>query len=143
MERPSSPERMGPRTEALVTSPSSSSPLHITTSAGATAQGILSQAASGGVVPSNDIFGRAMVYFSTSGDAGAPLGVHSWLFNATGHSNAADGGVTMNAGGGEGWNFATPWSAFDFGFTHYQTLPGGVDVFLDDFAMGDAMVACP
>jgi hypothetical protein len=182
--------------------------LHVVVTAGTTAHGVLSQQASGGLVSGNDVFGRAMVYFSNAGDAGPPLGVHSWLFNATGHSGAADGGVTMNLGGGgnptkmqinyhppaplteksvqggtmmstgawhcvqweydgsgtspaddaklwvdgtlaveakpsEGWNFATPWSAFDFGFTHYQTLADGVDVFLDDFALNGTMIPCP
>jgi hypothetical protein len=31
----------------------------------------------------------------------------------------------------KGWQFATPWDSFDFGFTHYQALPNGVDVYLD------------
>jgi hypothetical protein len=182
--------------------------LHIVVSAGMTAHGVLSQQAAGGLVTGNNVFGRAMVYFSNASDAGAPLGVHSWLFNATGHSSAADGGVTMNVGGGgnptkmqinyhpplplteksmqggtmmstgawhcvqweydgsgtspaddaklwvdgtlaveakpsDGWNFATPWSAFDFGFTHYQTLADGVDVYLDDFALDGSMIPCP
>jgi len=182
--------------------------LHILVTAGTTAHGTLSQQASGGLVPGNNVYGRAMVYFATAGDAGTPMGVHSWLFNATGNSSTADGGVTMNVGGGgsptkmqinyhppaplteksaqggmmmspgawhcvqweydgsgttpaddaklwvdgtlaveakpsDGWNFATPWSAFDFGFTHYQTLADGVDVFLDDFALAGTMVPCP
>ena len=30
-----------------------------------------------------------------------------------------------------------------FGFTHYQTLPNPVDVYLDDFAVNSEMVPCP
>ncbi len=41
------------------------------------------------------------------------------------------------------WDFATPWSNFDFGFTHDQTTKNAIDVYLDDFALAAAMVACP
>jgi hypothetical protein len=179
--------------------------LHITAPTGAAARGTLGQTAAAGLVPSNNVYGRAMVYYSNAAGAGLPLGVHSWLFNAAGTSTAAAGAVTMNMGGGGAkmqlnyhppapkteqsvqggtmtdgkwhcvqwqydgsgtppadaakvlvdgapavdvpqtklWDFATPWSSFDFGFTHYQTLANAVDVYLDDFALNDAMVACP
>jgi hypothetical protein len=185
--------------------------LHITTPAGNSVQAILSQMASGGLVPGNDLYGRAMVYYSNAkapGDAGnydLAIGVHSWLFNATGNSQIADGGVTMNMGGGgakmqlnyhpppplteqsvdngnitagawhcvqwqydgsgnppadngnvwvdgslalnspksKGWNYATPWTAMDFGFTHYQTTTNDIDLYLDDVAVDGAMVPCP
>ncbi len=184
--------------------------LHITVPAnpdGGAAHGTLSQKAPSGLVVGNNLFGRAMLYYSNTGGNGLPLAVHSWIFNADGPSTAADGGVTMNLGGGgaklqinyhppaplpeqsvqggtmtagawhcvqweydgsvgdagvvddakvwvdgqlaveapktKGWNFATPWNVFDFGFTHYQNLPNPVDVYLDDFALDGAMVPCP
>jgi hypothetical protein len=179
--------------------------LHITAAVGAAARGTLNQTQAAGLVPGNDLFGRAMLFYSSAGGNGLPLAVHSWIFNASGTSTAANGAVTMNLGGGgaklqlnyhppaplteqsvdngtmtagvwhcvqwqydgsgtpakddakvwvdgvlaveappsKGWNFATPWSAFDFGFTHYQTLANGVDVYLDDFAVNETMIACP
>ena len=76
--------------------------LHITVPvADAGASGTLTQSAlDGGLVPGNDMFGRAMVFYSNQNGSGLPLGVHSWLFNSTGHSDQADGGVSMNLGGG-------------------------------------------
>ena len=173
--------------------------------AGTAARGTLNQAATGGLVPGNDMYGRAMVFYSNTGGNDLPIGVHSWLFNAGGFSSEGDGGVTMNMGGGgmklqlnyhppaplteqsvdngsitagtwhclqwqydgsgtspadvahvwidgtdavdvaksKGWWFATPWNTFDFGFTHYQALANGVDVYLDDFALDAAMIPCP
>jgi hypothetical protein len=179
--------------------------LHITVPTGAAARGTLNQTVAAGLIAGNDMYGRAMVYYSNASGNGLPLSVHSWLFNSTGTSTVADGGVSMNMGGGgakmqlnyhppapkpeasvqggtmtagawhcvqwqydgsgappndaakvwvdgtvavdvaksKGWDFATPWSTFDFGFTHYQTLANGVDVYLDDFALNDTMIACP
>jgi hypothetical protein len=181
--------------------------LHIILTApdGGSARGTLGQVTDGGIVPSDDVFGRAMLFYSAADGNGLPLGVHSWIFNSDGFSTVADGGVTMNLGGGgaklqlnyhpppplpeqsvqggtmtagvwhcvqweyngsgspptddakvwvdgtlaveatpsKGWNFATPWATFDFGFTHYQNVTNGVDVFLDDFALNDAMIPCP
>ncbi len=182
--------------------------LHITIPAGAAARGTLNQTKPAGLVAGNNLYGRAMVFYSDQGGNGLPLAVHSWLFNASGTGLAPDastGNVTMNMGGGgakmqlnyhpvapapeqavqggtmtagawhcvqwqydgsgappadtakvwvdgtvavdvpaaKGWAFATPWSSFDFGFTHYQTLANGVDVYLDDLAIDKAMVACP
>lgn len=179
--------------------------LHITVPAGASVRGTLNQTAAMGLVSGNDVFGRAMVFYSSTGGNDLPIGVHSWLFNSAGTSAAADGGVTMNMGGGgskmqlnyhpppplteqsvqggtitaggwhciqwqydgsgspaadqgkvwvdgtlavdvpssKGWNFATPWDSFDFGFTHYQTLTNPVDVYLDEFALDGSMVSCP
>lgn len=173
--------------------------------AGTTARGTLNQAAAAGLIPGNDVFGRAMVFYSNSNGNDLPLGVHSWLFSSAGTSTFADGGVNMNMGGGgakmqlnyhpvlplpeqsvqggtmtagtwhclqweydgsgsppanagkvwvdgtlavnvlqsQGWNFATPWSTFDFGFNHYQALANGVDVYLDEFALDGAMIPCP
>jgi hypothetical protein len=192
---------------------SGSKALHITVAggagdAGASAHGTLNQTKAAGLVAGNNLFGRAMVYYSDQGGDGLPLGVHSWLFNSSGVGKSADastGNVTMNMGGGgakmqlnyhpvapageqsvqggtmttgtwhclqweydgagtppantakvwvdgavavdvpatKGWEFATPWASMDFGFTHYQNLAAGVDVYLDDFAVNDTMVACP
>jgi hypothetical protein len=179
--------------------------LHITVPAGMNSHGTLNQKATGGLIPGNNMYGRAMVYYSNTGGNGLPIGVHSWVFNSSGTSTADNGGVTMNMGGGgmklqlnyhppapateqsvqggmitagqwhcvqwqydgsgsspanaakvwidgtlavdvpasKGWAFATPWDSFDFGFTHYQTLANGVDVFLDEFALDQAMIPCP
>jgi hypothetical protein len=38
---------------------------------------------------------------------------------------------------------ASDWNSLTFGFTHYQTMENPVDVYLDDFAVNDAMVPCP
>lgn len=181
--------------------------LHITIAAipDASASGTLEQKSAAGLIAGDNLYGRAMVFYATTADAGLPIGVHSWLFNASGTSSEDDGGVTMNLGGGgaelqlnyhppapapeqsvqggmvttgawhciqwqydgagtppadianlwidgtlavtiplsKGWKFATPWSAFEFGFTHYQTLHNAVDVFLDDFALDSKMLPCP
>jgi hypothetical protein len=183
--------------------------LHVVVNApdGGAAHGTLHQQMpdAGALVAGNDLFGRAMLFYSALDGNGLPLNVHSWIFNSDGFSQVADGGVTMNLGGGgaklqinyhppaplpeasvqggvmtagvwhcvqweyngsgspvandakvwvdgtlaveamptEGWNFATPWNAFDFGFTHYQNVANGVDVYLDDFALDGSMVPCP
>ncbi len=175
--------------------------------AGTTARGTLNQSATSGLITGNNMFGRAMVFYSNTGGNDLPLGVHSWLFQSGGNSSEGDGGVTMNMGTGgatakpqlnyhpplplaeqsvqngsitagawhclqwqydgsgaapadvahvwidgtdvvdvaksKGWWFATPWDTFDFGFTHFQALANGVDVYLDDFALDGAMIACP
>lgn len=54
-----------------------------------------------------------------------------------------DGTEAVGVDAGKGWKFATPWTLFDFGFTHYQTLTNPVDVFLDDFALGPTKIDCP
>ncbi len=54
-----------------------------------------------------------------------------------------DGTVAVNVPASQGWDFATPWNSFELGFTHYQTLANGVDVYLDEFALDGAMVPCP
>ncbi len=179
--------------------------LHIAVPAGPAAHATLNRKAAGGLVTGNNLFGRAMVFYSNTGGNGLPIGVHSWLFNSDGTSAAAGGAVHMNMGGGgakmqlnyhapapkpeesvqggtmtagawhcvqwqydgsgtpvkdaakvwvdgalavdvakaKGWDLATPWSSMDFGFTHYQTLANSVDVYLDEFAVDGAMVACP
>jgi hypothetical protein len=52
-------------------------------------------------------------------------------------------GTTGGASHVAGWNMAPPWTSIDLGFTHYQTLTNQVEVWLDDFALDSAMVACP
>jgi hypothetical protein len=54
-----------------------------------------------------------------------------------------DGALAVDAAATHGWKFATPWSLFAFGFTHYQTLATTVDVYLDELALDGSMVACP
>ncbi len=76
--------------------------LHITVTKGPGAHATLNQKAAAGLVPGNDLYGRAMVYYSNTNGNGLPLGVHSWVFNASGPA-ARDGGIgsaTMNMGGG-------------------------------------------
>lgn len=68
--------------------------------AGTQARATLNQMSTGGLVAGNDMYGRAMVFYSNSAGNDLPLGVHSWLFNSAGFSDVADGGVTMNMGGG-------------------------------------------
>jgi hypothetical protein len=162
---------------------------------------VLNQRNAAGLVMGNNMFGRAMVFYSNTSGNGLPIGVHSWIFSASGMSSATAGAVSMNMGGGgaklqlnyspgdqsvqggtmtagtwhcvqweydgsgspprnqakvsidgtlaisipatEGWNAATPWNNFNFGFTHYQTLANPVEVFLDEFALSDAMIPCP
>jgi hypothetical protein len=91
---------------------SGSKALHITQPQGTNCRGTLNQKAAGGLVPGNDVFGRAMVFYSDMGGNnlpsnsdggtdmgfGLPIGVHSWIFNSSG--TADGGGVTMNMGGG-------------------------------------------
>jgi hypothetical protein len=74
--------------------------LHVHCNVGSTAHGTLSQHTTdgGALLPGNDFYGRAWVYYSNAGGAGLPLGVHSWLFNSTGPYGG--GTVTMNMGGG-------------------------------------------
>lgn len=179
--------------------------LHITVLKGAAAHGTLNQTVAAGLVAGNNMFGRAMVFYSSTGTNGLPLGVHSWLFNSAGTSTEAAGKVTMNLGGGgaklqinyhppaplteqsvqggvmtagewhcvqwqyngsgtpakddakvwvdnvlavealpaKGWKLATPWTSFDFGFTHYQTTTNDVEIYLDDFALDGAKIDCP
>lgn len=74
--------------------------LHVTMTATASTRGTLSRSAPAGLVPGNDVFGRAMLYFSNAGGNDAPFGVHWWIFDAQGFSSEADGGVSMNMGGG-------------------------------------------
>jgi len=54
-----------------------------------------------------------------------------------------DGTQAVTVDKSKGWNFATPWNTFDFGFTHYEILANAVDVYLDDFALSGSMVPCP
>ena len=79
---------------------SGSKSLHITVPAGASAHGTLTQTAAAGLIPGNDMFGRAMVFYNNTGGNNLPVGVHSWLFNSSGMSTAAGGNVSMNMGGG-------------------------------------------
>ena len=73
-----------------------------------------------------------------------------WEYNGSGNPPADEGKIWINnvlvvdaKGQTPNWDFATPWNNFDFGFTHYQLITGSMDVFLDDFALNDAMIPCP
>lgn len=180
--------------------------LHITVPvADAGARATLNQLATAGLIPGNNLFGRAEIFYSSDAGYGLPIGVHSWFFNAGG--KAVDGGSsTINLGGGgtklqlnyhpqvpaveqsvqggvmtagqwhciqwqydgsgnppknearvwvdgtlavstltppKSWDFAKPWTTMDFGFTHYQVLSNPIDIYLDDFALDNAMIPCP
>lgn len=182
--------------------------LHITEPANDTtaSDALLHQAAaSGGLVTGNDVWGRAMVWYSTDGTNGLPQG-HSWVFQAQGNSAAeSNKNVSMNVANSGGqyflnyhsatsaeqsvaagkpvggkwlcmqweyngsgatpvdegkilidgvvvvdakdqtpnWDFATPWTNFDFGFQHYQAITNSMDVYLDDFALDSKEIPCP
>ena len=72
-----------------------------------------------------------------------------WEYNGSGTTPAdtaqilVDEAVAVTAAATKKWDFATPWNAFDFGFTHYQTMNNGVDIYLDDFALDDKPIPCP
>ncbi len=72
-----------------------------------------------------------------------------WEYNGSGTPSAndakvwVDGMLAVEAMPAKKWDFATPWSSFDFGFTHYQTLVNGVDIYLDDFGLNETMIPCP
>jgi hypothetical protein len=73
--------------------------LRYTVPAGGPAHGTMNQKNAGGLVAGNDLFGGACVYYQSGADAGLPLAVRSWLFQANGPG--ADGGNTsINLGGG-------------------------------------------
>jgi hypothetical protein len=82
--------------------------LHLTAPAGESTYGQLSRStADAGDIGAN-MFGRAMVYFSDgplpggsapltdSGTYGLPSGVHSWIFDSSGHSPELDASVSAN-----------------------------------------------
>ena len=189
---------------------------------GGSMRATLNQHTDGGALVGSNLFGRAEIFYASDNNAGLPLNVHSWIFNAAGKT--PDGGSTsMNMGGGgtkaqlnyqyppgpkypdggvyrfpdggiefpteasapggllttDTWhciqwqydgppnNFGNVWidgvpaitvndptpatnwvlsdayTSFDFGFTHYQDLPNGVDLYLDNFALDSQMVPCP
>lgn len=64
------------------------------------AHGTLDQTGACGLVAGNNLFGRAMVYYESTGGYGLPLSVHSWIFNAGGFSDELDASMAMNMGGG-------------------------------------------
>jgi hypothetical protein len=73
-----------------------------------------------------------------------------WEYNGSGTPPKDEGKIWVDgklvvdaAPPAQKWDFATPWSNFDFGFTHYQTTKNAIDVYLDDFALAETMVACP
>ncbi len=182
--------------------------LHITVPKNDTgASGLLNITKAAGLITGNNLFGRAMVYYTKSATDDKPNGVHSWIFQGIGTSTAsgkimslnlanngtsyflnyhgdstssaessknggtpvaakwvcmqweynssgatpvdeakvwADGALIIDATkAAQNWNLATPFSTMQFGFTHYQTLSNAIDVYLDDFAVNNAMVACP
>jgi hypothetical protein len=74
--------------------------LHITVPAGMPTRNTLNQTVQAGLVPGNNIFGRAMVYYSNTGGNGLAIGVHSWIFNANGTVTKGGATADINMGGG-------------------------------------------
>jgi hypothetical protein len=74
--------------------------LHVTVPAGTAAGASLYKLVTAGLVPNNNLFGRAMVYFSDADGNAAPVGVHSWIFQSLGTSTVQGGAVSMNLGDG-------------------------------------------
>ena len=60
----------------------------------------LNQTVAAGLVTGNNIFGRAMVYYSNTGGNGLAIGVHSWIFNANGTVTKGGATADINMGGG-------------------------------------------
>jgi hypothetical protein len=71
--------------------------------------------------------------YDASGDAGTTNVARVWL----------DGTQVIEVLTAKGWDMSRPWNNFDFGFNHYQELGNGVDVYLDDFALGANKLECP
>ena len=76
------------------------SSLHITMPAGATVHGWLGQTTSSGLVAGNDLYGRAMIYYSNTGGNDLPKGVHSWFFQTAGTSSELSMTAQINMGTG-------------------------------------------
>ncbi len=71
--------------------------LHITIASGDTgAHATLNQMKAAGLVTGNNMYGRAMVYYSNAGGADVPTKVHSWVFQSTGKSTKTGNDVSMN-----------------------------------------------
>jgi hypothetical protein len=49
-----------------------------------------------GLITGNNLFGRAMVYYTKSATEDKPNGVHSWIFQGTGLSTASGKTMTLN-----------------------------------------------
>ena len=67
---------------------------------GTPSHGLLSQKAAQGVVAGNDLYGRAMIYYASTGGDGLPLAVHSWFFSTGGTSSQLNMPASINLGGG-------------------------------------------
>jgi hypothetical protein len=79
---------------------SGSKSLHVTVPAGMPTRGTLNQTVKTGLVAGNNIFGRAMVYYSNTNGNDLAIGVHSWIFNANGTVTAGGASADINMGGG-------------------------------------------
>jgi hypothetical protein len=62
--------------------------------------GLLTQTVAAGVVAGNDLYGRAMIFYSNTGGNDLPIGVHSWFFQTGGTSTSLAMPTTLNMGGG-------------------------------------------
>lgn len=76
------------------------SALHITMPAGTSVHGWLGQTKTAGLVANNDLYGRAMIYYSNTGGNDLPKGVHSWFFQTSGMSSELSMTAQINMGTG-------------------------------------------
>lgn len=81
-------------------------------------RGILKQTVAAGLVAGNDLWGRVMVYYGNAAGDGLPT-IHSWLFEADGHSTPTNQNVGANLGS-RNTNMAINFSPSD-----KTTPPGG------------------
>jgi hypothetical protein len=42
-----------------------------------------------------------------------------------------------------GWHFGEPWTFMQLGLQYFQPTPDAIELWLDDFALNDAMIPCP
>ena len=77
------------------------SALHVTMPAGTTVHGWLGQTSTSGLVAGDNLYGRAMIYYSNTGGNDLPKGVHSWFFQTAGTSSelAMTAQINMGTGG--------------------------------------------
>jgi hypothetical protein len=76
------------------------SSLHITMPAGTGVHAWLGQTNTAGLVANNNLYGRAMIYYSNTGTNDLPKAVHSWFFQTAGTSSELSMPAQINMGTG-------------------------------------------
>jgi len=74
-----------------------------------------------------------------------------WEYNGSTTTNAseakvwADGTLIIDSkkAPAQTWDLATPFTSFQLGFVHYPNTTEVIDLYIDDFALNNARVACP